>query len=374
MLRPDIGGRKGASAMVLKVTLFLLALYALLSWVGARWRKRVAFDPGYREIHFAETSDGWRIALHRYPAIHPGRCSIPVVLCHGLGANRFNFDLGPEVSLARYLQDHGYDVWSMDLRGRGNSWYGGEDPRANRRGGTFDDYVERDAAAAVAYVRRKTGVDRVHWVGHSMGGLILYAFLQGDYAEQIASGVAIASPGDFSGMGEIPYLASAFRGFRLLPFVPVSFLAAGLAPLLARFGLRRARLFVNPDNVETVIKERALCFLVSGISRGEVEQFSDWIRNGEFRSLDGGRSYRENLGRVKAPLLLMAGSADYLCPEETIEAVYRRISSHRKAFRVVGKRSGETADYGHGDLLIGRRCREEVFPLVREWLESFSEE
>ena len=44
------------------------------------------------ERHFGRTADGWTIALHRRrAAVHvPGR--LPVLLCHGLGANRFNLD------------------------------------------------------------------------------------------------------------------------------------------------------------------------------------------------------------------------------------------------------------------------------------------
>ena len=114
------GFKEVEGRMILKLILVLLALFGVYVWLGGFWRRRFSFEPGYETIHFVGTRDGWRIALYHYPAASH-RYETPILLCHGLGANRFNFDLGPEVSLARYLQQEGFDVWSIDLRGRGLS-------------------------------------------------------------------------------------------------------------------------------------------------------------------------------------------------------------------------------------------------------------
>ena len=95
---------------LLKVFFVILLLVALYGWLGAFWRKRYAFEPGYGQVHYVSSGDGWRIALFRYL---PGKKKheTPVLLCHGLGANRFNFDLGEEKSLARWLRNQGFEVW-----------------------------------------------------------------------------------------------------------------------------------------------------------------------------------------------------------------------------------------------------------------------
>ena len=94
------------------------------------------------ERHYAQTQDGWKIALHRYPndeAVRAGRR--PVLLCHGLGANRFNLDAPGRLSLARWIWAQGYESWVIELRGSGYS----SRPRITNElkyDWTFDDYVE----------------------------------------------------------------------------------------------------------------------------------------------------------------------------------------------------------------------------------------
>ena len=269
--------------MFFKLILLPAALFGIYVWLGRFWRRRFAFEPGYEAIHLVRTRDGCRIALYRYPA-SARRYETPVLLCHGLGANRFNFDLGPEVSLARYLQQEGFEVWSMDLRGRGIP---SRDPGATlRRGRThvFDDYVSEDARAAIRHVLDETGASRVHWVGHSMGGLVLYAVLQGEEAESIASGVAIGSPGSFPHMDSAFPVSVLFGLLRHLPRLHLAFLASGLAPLIARVRFPGESMFLNRRNVEVRSLERALCFLVADMWSGEISQFLDWMKSGKFRS------------------------------------------------------------------------------------------
>ena len=40
-----------------------------------------------------------------------------------------------------------------------------------------------------------------------------------------------------------------------------------------------------------------------------------------------------------------------------------------QTLRLVGKGHGQAGEYGHGDLLIGRRAPAEIFPLILDWLE-----
>jgi pimeloyl-ACP methyl ester carboxylesterase len=355
--------------MILKLILVLLALFGVYVWLGGFWRRRFAFEPGYEGIHLVRTRDDWRIALYHYAA-PSRRYETPILLCHGLGANRFNFDLGPEVSLARYLQQKGFDVWSIDLRGRGNSGRCARGERFSGKTHVFDDYVQEDAGAAIRHVLGETGTSQVHWIGHSMGGLVLYAALQGEVAESIASGVAIASPGSYVHTGRASLSHVLFYVMRIFPRIHLSFLAAGLAPLIARIRLPGEALFLNRDNVETGPVERALCYLVADVSRGEIIQFLDWMKSGDFRTYDKGTSYEQNLRKVRRPLLLIAGAKDYLVPPASVAAAFDRIASDRKKFLVLGRDQGQEEDYGHGDLLMGKNVNREVFPRILEWLVS----
>ena len=353
----------------MKLILVLLALFGIYAWLGNFWRRRFAFEPGYEAIHLVRTRDDWRIALYHYPAA-PKRYETPILLCHGLGANRFNFDLGPEVSLARYLQQEGFEVWSIDLRGRGHSGRTARGARWSGNTHVFDDYVREDARAAIRHVLGKTGASQVHWIGHSMGGLVLYALLQGEEAESIASGVAIASPGNYTRMGGNLLTRVLFSVLRIFPRIRLPFLASGLAPLLSRVRLPGDALFLNRANVESGPMERALCHLVSDVSRGEISQFLDWMKSGDFRTYDRTTSYQQNLGKVRRPLFCIAGARDYLVPPSSVAAAYDRVASDRKDFLVLGRDQGQEEDYGHGDLLMGKNVHREVFPRILDWLVS----
>ena len=50
--------------------------------------------------HYTETRDGWRITLYHHPP-RDGQRGLPIVLCHGMGSNRYNMDGPGRTSLAR---------------------------------------------------------------------------------------------------------------------------------------------------------------------------------------------------------------------------------------------------------------------------------
>ena len=97
------------------------------------------------EPRMARTHDGWEIAVHHRP---PGRRRFrePVLLCHGLATNHLNFDFSPPYSLAHALAEAGFEVYSLDWRGAGDS-------RPPKGRGRFDfdadDLIEHDAPAVL---------------------------------------------------------------------------------------------------------------------------------------------------------------------------------------------------------------------------------
>ncbi|GJP31078.1 hypothetical protein CLOM_g9023 [Closterium sp. NIES-68] len=74
------------------------------------------------ELHYVETSDGWRLALWRYlPSDSVPRKAHPVLLLSGIATNALGYDISEEVSLARHLAGQGFDTWVLELRGAGLS-------------------------------------------------------------------------------------------------------------------------------------------------------------------------------------------------------------------------------------------------------------
>ena len=344
------------------------------------------------EAHTAKTADGWTLALKRYR--RPGARELlgPVVLCHGFSYNGAFWDLDEAHSLAGYLADRGFDVWVVSLRGAGASTKPGFsviksiittrlgdlpatipqatlDPR--KFNWTVDDYIDNDVPAIISYVTRATGRPKLWWVGHSMGGMILYAYLERTPDAPVAGFVAVASP------MTIPQPPNdVLKGIvQQAGLLKISALAVNTtlpakltSPLGGTIQTPLDTLFYNRENMEPATIANLFLNVVEDVPQGVLDQFNAMIRTGEFKRVDGSYNYTENLDKVKVPILLLAGQVDNLAPPEVVRFAYRRVSSTDKTFRMFGRVNGYRANYGHNDLILGKYAREEVFPLIERWL------
>ena len=177
--------------------LFYLAITAgALGLTAFLIRRFYQVDPAPAEICFFTTEDGWRLAFRHYPAPDPLKGAAPVLLCPGFGLDAVIFDLMEEVSLARFLQQHGHDVWLLDLRGRGNA----HRPRLwgrRRPSWCFDDFVDFDLPAALEEICRRTGAEKVQWIGLNSGAVMLMASRSEQVSRRVASLVGIGAAVSF---------------------------------------------------------------------------------------------------------------------------------------------------------------------------------
>lgn len=342
-----------------------------MQWLVDAWFER------QREVqprmHWARTRDGWNLALYRYLPARGHRT--PVVLCHGMSSNRWDMDGPGRLSLARYLLRRHYDVWVVELRGAGRStrpslWSG------KRYDWTFEDYVTHDAPAILRKVLRETGSERVHWVGHSMGGMIAYAMLMTPMHNKIASAVTLGSP-TMSDVGH-PLLdfGLPYRGLlRLAPSrVPVGTLArlgAPLAPLISRwFGSSIKELGWHEGNADDALLRQLMLTAVDDIPASLLREFARWYDTRAMSDRYAMFDFTDHLERVTTPILIVAGSRDGLTPPRDLKHVFNRIGSKDKSFRIVGKEQGFSRDYSHVDLILGLHAPDDVYPLVHSWLEA----
>jgi pimeloyl-ACP methyl ester carboxylesterase len=323
-------------------------------------------------LYYARTRDGWRIALHRYRPTGGATYREPVFLCHGLGSNRFDLD-APGTSLARYLSRAGFDSWVVELRGGGAS----SRPRFYNRlrfNWNFDDYLYHDLPAALALIHKVTRESKVHWVGHSMGGMLAYAYLAVWNDTSIRSVVTAGSPA-FSTI-ERPLLDWVV-GMRILarPInrIPNRILGrlASYAPGLALNSI--GHLLCNPRNMDPRAVKRFLRQSLEDIPVSLVEQFASWYRNKAFRLSYGTFDYREALRHIRVPVLVVAGARDWLVPPHDLRSVFEQLGSRDKHFFLAGKDAGLKENYGHVDLILGTRALSEIFPRILHWLDERSQ-
>jgi pimeloyl-ACP methyl ester carboxylesterase len=347
-------------AAVAVCVLFALALLHVVFW-GRLYRVVPAQD----ELRFAETKDGWRIAIARRAP--RGQAWVPpVLLCHGLSANRGNLDFGVErYSISRALSEAGFDCFAIELRGHGASRPARKD--ASLRW-TFDTYLKEDIPAALDDIRAATGSSRVHWVGHSQGAL-LGLVAAGLYPDRIATVVALAPPTHY-------HANEALR--RLLRFAFLAtgrgnrFFARAMVPVAGWFHPSVAQFAMNTRNVDRRLYRQLLANVVEDIPPGVLSQFVEWARRDRFVSLDGSVDYRAGLSGARQPALFISGALDLLAPPDGVRAGYEMWAGEKEYWNA-GREAHLSADYGHSDLIFGLRAPEEIYPRIAAFLRAHSE-
>jgi len=349
--------------------------------------------------HTVTTADGWTLHLRRYTTEKPHPRRLPVVLCHGLSYNATFWDLRADVSLPRYLAARGYDVWVPSLRGAGASTKPGYSRlrqlfRLDLAGGvggaltskgkgllkwnwTVDDHAAGDVPAILDTVIAASGAPAVHWVGHSMGGMVMVAHLAGrdDGTDpRVRSFVAAAVPVTIvKPLSEPMKLLAEARGPIELSNAMVSTSLPALLGMLAGKAIQTPLdiLFYNSANLDDDLIRRLNAFATEDISPGQFAQLLDMIAGGRFVSRDGRIDYAAAIGRMETPTFWLAGTVDNLATVAAVKDAHNRCPAGRKQFRLFGRVNGQSVDFGHDDLMISPNAHTEVWPAVRQWLDSF---
>lgn len=324
--------------------------------------------------HYASTRDGWRIAVHHRPPPE-GAPGVPVVLCHGMGSNRFNMDGPGRTSLARFLQARGYDVWVLELRGAGHSRRRWRLPPVPYHW-SFEDYVHHDVPAALSLVRELTGRDRLLWVGHSLGGMIAYAALMTPAADAFAGAVTLASPGMTDvGHDTLDWWLRLRRALVLAPpRIPMRMAArmgSPFAGLIARALPDIVRDWSwHPDNLDLDTVRFMMRHGLEDLPRSLLVEFAEWYETKQMSDRYGLFRFADHLERIQVPLFVIAGGRDRLTPPEDLRHLVERVGSSDRSFFVAGHVSGLAHEYSHVDLLLGRHAPDEIYPRIAEWLDD----
>lgn len=348
------------------------------------------------KVYTAGTDDGWTLSVNRYDSKDPSvKKKAAVILCHGFNINNKFWDLDKTCSLARYLAHNGYDVWAPSLRGSGLS---SKPLIANVRNlvklelvnipqtlmrapldltkfdWTIDDHIYKDIPAVIKLVKEKSGFRKVYWIGHSMGGIIMFGYLdanikrQDDIAGFIPIGTMMFIHHPLSPTLE---MVSKQRPLLTASLLINSTVASQLRNIT--FGTVRSpieELLLKRDNMEDRVTFRFFRLAIDDTSPGVVTQFSASIRKGQMLSSDGQFNYTNALQAVKAPILIMGGSADGFVTEDGLKSIYGAVSSQDKSIAIFSQANGYSADYGHCDLILGRNSEKEVYPVILNWLDD----
>jgi pimeloyl-ACP methyl ester carboxylesterase len=397
--------RRTRHAVLLTVLAFPLARRWLVKNTVALARPAYPhFDPADADASLFEvtTEDGVTLRGKHYAR----EGGTPVILMAGFAGNGFNYDLAHEdCNMALFLARRGYDVWVANFRGTGRVPF-----KSDRKDSPhpIEDLAVYDAPALAAEVARRTGRKPV-LVGHSMGGVICYGFLQGlNYSdgpggpvlepdaelskernEQVAAVVSVAGPTCFKWpfgsrnywMLGSPPVRMMLRALRPLvawtgsrtPHVPIEPLINGLFKVAPRLGqiLLKLALF-NFLNIRNTTPETFVEAIMSGgsdVSFTQLYQLIDAVIEQDFTGMTaaGGagaapHNFTERVDMISAPILFVAAENDAVDYRTLYHEGFMKVSSEKKDYRCF-------LGFGHLDLLLGVEARNTVFPYVADWIE-----
>jgi polyhydroxyalkanoate synthase len=328
--------------------------------------------PKEAESFRARTADGWEISLTRYKPKGPVK-GPPVLLCHGISANDRNMDLDDELSMARWFAAQGREAWTISLRGTGES-DGVDASKGRAEPISFDDYWRQDLPAAIELVRKVSGAEAIDYIGHSMGGMALYAYL-GQGGQGVRKAATLGSPTrlDWGSTLELvvrtvgPVVASKPAS---LPSAFGSKLAAPFQGVVPDGVFQR--IFYNPQSTDTEAFQRLMVYGVADTAGGTALQLITLMETGRFLSADGTIDLKAGMANIRTPILVVAGRLDRIAVVPAVKDGYRALGGPKK-WLVITRANGAKGEYGHMDLVIGKRAAAEVWTNVLGFFDSSGE-
>lgn len=344
----------------------------MVSTLLALWAEAL---PVGDECYEVTTDDAWTLSLHRFfPAAGSSSQACPLVLAHGLNMNRGCWALGSDASLIQALTSAGHDVFTLEYRGTSSS----RPDNSKRWDYSIDDHIDHDIPAVLAEIERRTGSPQVDWVGHSMGGMLLYLYAGRHGSRRIRRAVTLGSPVRLNLPLGIPRGLAKRVARQLFTWLRVPLRFGSFFTLPINVGLRRIamRRVLNPSHLGAR-EVAALCSSsledVSGPIHG---MFLDMAAGGEHicppkdSALPG--SAPGGLDALLSPLLIVSGLVDRVAPPRSVSPAFERCGSGQVAYICLGSPTAPGASpcppFGHCDLASGPAAISYVLPLISAWL------
>jgi pimeloyl-ACP methyl ester carboxylesterase len=314
--------------------------------------------------HLIPNHDGWRLAVKQtFAPERLRRGWRPLVIVPGYGMNSFIFGYHPRGrSMEAYLAESGFEVWSLNLRGQGESE---RFERDKGSGSGFRDLALTDLGASVRAILRltETTCDRVDAIGCSLGATLVFIYAALTPDPRLG---AIVSAGGALRLDEVH---PAVRLLGLVPdlvgLVPVTGirpLARKVLPLLVRLPWLMS-IYIHPRIID-MSKANELARTVESPNRELNREIALWIRAKDV-VLDGRNVTEEFAGRVRVPLLSVVANGDGVVPRASALSAHER---GRMEVREVLEVGTQKVPIAHADLFVSDYAESWFFQPMGAWL------
>jgi predicted alpha/beta hydrolase len=268
----------------------------------------------------------------------------PVLMIHGSVENGKIFYSSSGKGFAPYLAKKGYDVFVVDLRGRGQS-----KPLVNKYSGYgLSEILNDDFPLYINKIKELKGNVPQHWIAHSWGGVLILAYL----ARHIAS-VKIASMVFFASKRRVNINT-------MKKFFKVNIQYNLLVPLVIKqkgyFAAKELK--VGSDNE----------------SKRTYKETAQWVNTKQWKDWNDKFDYAAALKKIKLPptLYLAAANDPVLGNPKDVYATMKETGDQISEYHILGKANGNMHDYGHINILTHKDCEVDVYPIALEFMKKYS--
>ncbi|KAL1810702.1 hypothetical protein ACET3Z_020767 [Daucus carota] len=242
----------------------------------------------------------------------------------------------------------------------------------------FDHYLEEDVPAAMEYVRRqcKPTDGKLLAIGHSMGGILLYAMLSKNGCQgqdsYLASIITLGSSLDYttseSSLKLLLPLVDPAQALNV-PVVPLGALLAAAYPLAFRPPYVLS--WLNPlitaqETMQPELMEKFVLNNFCTVPAKLLYQLTSAFQNGGLCDRTGKFFYKDHLHKIDIPVLAIAGDKDLICPPEAVHETIKLVPEHLVDFKVFGRQEGP--HYAHYDLVGGPLAPDHIYPVIIDFL------
>ncbi|KAI4357742.1 hypothetical protein L6164_001673 [Bauhinia variegata] len=242
----------------------------------------------------------------------------------------------------------------------------------------LDHYLEEDVPAAIEYIIKESNPKdgKLLAIGHSMGGILLYAMLSRFGFEgkepRLGAVVTLASSLDYtsskSTLKLLLPLADPAQALNV-PVVPLGAMLAAAYPLSSRppYVLSWLNTLISAeDMMDPELLKKLVLNNFCTIPAKLILQLTTAFRDRGLCNRNGNFFYKDHLHKSKVPVLAIAGDYDLICPPEAVQETVKLIPEHLATYKLFGQPGGPR--YAHYDLVGGRLAVEQVYPCIIEFL------
>lgn len=319
--------------------------------------------------HSTQLESGLTISATRYqPATNQAQKE-PIMMVHGFISNQETFTLDKEQGIAQEMARNGKDVWAINLRGRDE--HASETPNDEW---TVQDYAHHDIPAFIEMIKNKTNSPKIHWVGHSMGGMLYFATVTNNESRKkdIKSAITLGSTIDWPAIGDTIKTADTME---VLPdILPVDAIGDFMdviqdtsRALPGDFFERVSGTSHIPDDI---VDETNTAY--GDTSPLIAAQFMDWYSrphiNGENVITDQVKRYKEI--NDTTPVTMINGTDDALAPVSRVRAGKEILGDSGENIKLLTASKDKMAHaYDHTDLIYGHNVQSDIIPVINQHID-----